>query len=136
MSSFSLSFSLPPLSQCARLLGAAGDGVEPSSCHHYRPPLPLRSPTRRRALLRLAIAHREVIFCIFYSKYFFSNNCYNEILKLFGDVLSKPNKLPKNMYHSNTIIKGLSMNYEKIDLCKNNCMLFMKEHAEERKCLK
>jgi hypothetical protein len=70
------------------------------------------------------------------SKYFFSNNCYNEILKLLGDVLPKPNKLPKDMYHSKTIIKGLGMDYEKIDVCKNNCMLFMKEHAEEKKCLK
>ena len=70
------------------------------------------------------------------SKYFFSNNCYNEILKLLGDVLPKPNKLPKDMYHSKTIIKGLGMDYEKIDACKNNCMLFMKEHAEEKKCLK
>jgi hypothetical protein len=70
------------------------------------------------------------------SKYFFSNNCYNEILKLLGDVLPKPNKLPKDMYHLKTIIKGLGMDYEKIDVCKNNCMLFMKEHAEEKKCLK
>jgi hypothetical protein len=31
------------------------------------------------------------------AKYFFSNNYYNEILKLFGDVLPKPNKLPKEM---------------------------------------
>jgi hypothetical protein len=69
------------------------------------------------------------------SKYFFSNNCYNEILKLLGDVLPKPNKLPKDMYHSKTIIEGLGMDYEKIDVCKNNCMLFM-EHAKEKKCLK
>jgi hypothetical protein len=40
------------------------------------------------------------------------------------------------MYHSKTIIKGLGMDYEKIDVCKNNCMLFMKEHAKEKKCLK
>jgi hypothetical protein len=51
-------------------------------------------------------------------------------------VLPKPNKLPKDMYHSKTIIKGLGMDYEKIDVCKNNCMLFMKEHAGEKKCLK
>jgi hypothetical protein len=62
-------------------------------------------------------------------KYFFSNNCYNEILKLFGDVLPKPNKLSKYMYHSKTIIKGIRMDYEKIDVCKNNCMLFKKEHV-------
>jgi hypothetical protein len=55
---------------------------------------------------------------------------------LLGDVLPKPNKLPKDMYHSKTIIKGLDMDYEKIDVCKNNCMLFMKEHVGEKKCLK
>jgi hypothetical protein len=51
-------------------------------------------------------------------------------------VLPKPNKLPKDMYHSKTIIKGLGVDYEKIDACENNCMLFMKEHAGEKKCLK
>jgi hypothetical protein len=40
------------------------------------------------------------------------------------------------MYHSKTIIKGLGMDYEKIHVCKNNCMLFMTEHAGEKKCLK
>jgi hypothetical protein len=48
------------------------------------------------------------------------------------NVLPKPNKLPKDMYHSKTIIKGLGMDYEKIDVCKSNCMLFMKEHAGEK----
>jgi hypothetical protein len=62
-------------------------------------------------------------------KYFFSNNCYNNILKVLGDVLPKPNKLPKDMYHSKTIIKCLSMDYEEIDVCKNNYMLFMKDHT-------
>jgi hypothetical protein len=28
------------------------------------------------------------------------------------------------------------MDYEKIDVCKNNCKLFMKEHAGLKKCLK
>jgi hypothetical protein len=70
------------------------------------------------------------------SKYFFSNICYNEILKLLGDVLPKPNKLPKDMYHSNTIIKGLDMDYEKIDVCKNNCMLFIRSMQERKKYLK
>jgi hypothetical protein len=66
------------------------------------------------------------------SKYLFSNNFYNETLKLFGDVLPKPNKLPKYMYHSKTINKGLGMDYEKIDVCRNNCMFSMKEHAREK----
>jgi hypothetical protein len=50
-------------------------------------------------------------------KFFFSNNCYNELLKLIGDVLTNPNKLPKDMYHSKKLVKGLGMDYEKIDVC-------------------
>jgi hypothetical protein len=58
------------------------------------------------------------------SKFFFSNNCYNELLKLIGDVLPNPNKLPKDMYHSKKLVKGLDMDYKKIDVCQNSCMLF------------
>jgi hypothetical protein len=70
------------------------------------------------------------------SKFFFSNNCYNELLKLIRDVLLNPNKLSKGMYHSKKLVKGLNMNYEKIDAYRNSCMLFWKEHKEENKCLK
>jgi hypothetical protein len=70
------------------------------------------------------------------SKFFFSNHCYNELLKLIGDALLNPNKLPKDMYHSKKIVKGHGMDYEKIDICRNSCMLFWKEHKEEKKCLK
>jgi hypothetical protein len=57
------------------------------------------------------------------SRFFFSKNCYNELLKLFGDVLPNPSKLPKDMYHSKKFVKGLGMDYEKIDVCRNSCML-------------
>jgi hypothetical protein len=40
------------------------------------------------------------------------------------------------MYHSMNVVKGLGMDYEKIDVCQNSCMLFWKEHKEENKCLK
>jgi hypothetical protein len=70
------------------------------------------------------------------SKFFFSKNCYNELLKLIGDVLLNSNKLPKDMYHSKKLVKGLGMDYEKIDVCQNSCLLFWKEHKEENKCLK
>jgi hypothetical protein len=70
------------------------------------------------------------------SKFFSSNNCYNELLKLIEDVLPNPNKLPKDMYHSKKLVKGPGMDYEKIDVCQNSYMLFWKEHKEENKCLK
>jgi Transposase-associated domain len=58
------------------------------------------------------------------SKYFFSNNCYNEIVKLICDILPKPHKVPKDMYQSKRLLSSLGMNYEKIDVCPDNCMLF------------
>jgi hypothetical protein len=40
------------------------------------------------------------------------------------------------MYHSKKLVKKLSMDYEKIDVCQNNCMIFWKEHKDEKQCLK
>jgi hypothetical protein len=40
------------------------------------------------------------------------------------------------MYHSKKLVKGLGMDYEKIDVCRNSYMHFWKEHKEENKCLK
>jgi hypothetical protein len=31
-------------------------------------------------------------------KYFFSNNCYNDLVKLISDILLKSHKVPKDMY--------------------------------------
>jgi hypothetical protein len=67
------------------------------------------------------------------SKYFFSNNCYNDLLKLISDILLKPHKVPKDMYHSKKMMSALDLKYEKIDVCPDNCMLFWKEHANEKK---
>jgi hypothetical protein len=67
------------------------------------------------------------------SKFFFSNNCYNELLKLIEDVILNPNKLSKDMYHSKKLVKGLGMDYQKIGVWPNSCMLFWKEHKEENK---
>jgi hypothetical protein len=33
-------------------------------------------------------------------------------------------------------LSTLGLEYEKIDACKANCMLFYKEHKDETKCLK
>jgi hypothetical protein len=70
------------------------------------------------------------------SKFVFSNNCYKELLKLISDVLPANHKLPRDMYQSKKLLYGLGMDYEKIDVCQDNCMLFWKEHINEKKCLK
>jgi hypothetical protein len=40
------------------------------------------------------------------------------------------------MYHSKKLVKGLGMDYEKIDVCRNSCMLFWKEHKDKKQCFK
>jgi hypothetical protein len=69
------------------------------------------------------------------SKYVFSNNCYNDLMKLINDILLKPHKVPKDMYQSRKMMSALGLKYEKIDVCPDNHMLFWKEHANEKKCL-
>jgi hypothetical protein len=69
------------------------------------------------------------------SKYFFSNNCYNDLLKLISDIIPKPHKVPKDMYQSKKMMTDLGLKYEKIDVRPDNCMHFWKEHANEKKCL-
>jgi hypothetical protein len=69
------------------------------------------------------------------SKYFFSNNCYNDLVKMVSDILSKPHKVPKDMYQSKKMMSTLGLKYEKIDICPDNYMLFWKEDANENKCL-
>jgi hypothetical protein len=68
------------------------------------------------------------------SKFAFSNNCYKELLNLISDVLLENHKMPKDMYQSKKLLSSLGMDYEKIDVCDNNCMFFWKETASEKKC--
>jgi hypothetical protein len=56
-------------------------------------------------------------------------------MKLISDILLKPYKVPKDMYQSKKMMHVLGLKYEKIDAWPNNCMLFWKEHANEKKCL-
>jgi hypothetical protein len=70
------------------------------------------------------------------SKFAFSNKCYKELLSLISDVLSSNHKMPKDMYESKKLLSAFGMEYEKIDVCKHNCMIFYKEHKDEIKCLK
>jgi hypothetical protein len=58
------------------------------------------------------------------SKYNFSNQCYNDIVKLIIDLIPMKHNMPKDLYQSKKIVVDLDMNYEKIDVCARNCMLF------------
>jgi hypothetical protein len=64
------------------------------------------------------------------SKYFFFNNCYNDLMKLISNILLKPHKVPKDMYQSKKMMSALNLKYEKIDVCPDNCMLFLKRACQ------
>jgi hypothetical protein len=69
------------------------------------------------------------------SKYNFSNQCYNDIVRLIIDLIPVKHNMPKDLYQSKKIVTGLGMNYEKIDVCERNCMLFWKEHKYNTECM-
>jgi hypothetical protein len=58
------------------------------------------------------------------SKYYFSNKCYNDIVKLIIDLIQAKQNMPKDFYQLKKIVAGLGMNYEKFDVCERNFMLF------------
>jgi hypothetical protein len=58
------------------------------------------------------------------SKYNFSHQCYNNIMKLIIDLIPVKHNMLKDLYQSKKIVASLGMNYEKIDVYKNNYMLF------------
>jgi hypothetical protein len=62
----------------------------------------------------------QAVTCLigFKSKYNFSNQCYNDIVKLIIDLIPAKNNMSKDLYQSKKIMSGLKMNYEKIDACK------------------
>jgi hypothetical protein len=68
-------------------------------------------------------------------KYNFSNQCYNDIVKLIIDLIPVKHNMSKDLYQSKKIVASLSMNYEKIDVCEKNCMLFLKEHNDDTECM-
>jgi hypothetical protein len=67
----------------------------------------------------------------FKSKYNFSNQCYNNIVKLIIDLILVKHNMPKVLYQFKKIVSGLRMNYENIDVCEKNCMLFWKEYTDD-----
>jgi hypothetical protein len=69
------------------------------------------------------------------SKYSFSNQCYNDIIKLIIDLIPMMHNMSKDLYQSKNIVSSLDMNYEKIDVCEKNYMLFWKEHKDDIECM-
>ncbi|KAI5321214.1 hypothetical protein L3X38_030285 [Prunus dulcis] len=68
-------------------------------------------------------------------KYRMSNLCFDYFLGVFKRMLPTDNCLPKDHKQAQKVLNGLGLGYEKIHACKNNCMLFYKEHETLDTCL-
>jgi hypothetical protein len=62
----------------------------------------------------------QAVTCLmeFKSKYSFSNQCYNNIMKFAIDHIPAKHNMLKDLYLSNKIVSGFEMNYEKINAYK------------------
>jgi hypothetical protein len=59
----------------------------------------------------------QAVTCLmgFKSKYSFSNQCYNDIMKFIIDLIPAKLNMLKDLYQFKKIVSGLKMDYEKID---------------------
>nr|XP_017233132.1 PREDICTED: uncharacterized protein LOC108207183 [Daucus carota subsp. sativus] len=63
-----------------------------------------------------------------------SDKAFDELLLLLGDVFPEGHKLPSNYYAVKKIVKKLSLGYEKIHACENDCMLFYGDDKDLENC--
>ena len=70
------------------------------------------------------------------AEYGCSQKCFEAFLGVWANSLPEGHELPKSMYDTKKIMKALSMDYEKIDVCPKNCLLFRHEYADDKYCRK
>ncbi|KAJ0780604.1 hypothetical protein HanPI659440_Chr06g0239611 [Helianthus annuus] len=63
-----------------------------------------------------------------------STTAYNYNISMVNALLPKENKLPKNFYETKKSLEKLSLPYERIDVCRNHCMLFYKQDNALTQC--
>ena len=61
-------------------------------------------------------------------------NCYDRMVVIIKKILLKYEKLVGSFYASKKMMKMLGMGYEKIDACRNDCMLFCKKDQSKSSC--
>jgi hypothetical protein len=114
-------------------LGSRDQHLPPEVQNFYR----LLAASEEKVHDGTALTVLQAVTCLMAmkSKYNFLNQCYNDIIKLIIDLITVKHNMPKDLYQSKKIVAGLGINYEKIDACKKNCMLFWKDHKDDTECM-
>ena len=61
---------------------------------------------------------------------------FDMLLKILEELLLENSCLPSSYHDCKFTIKDLGFSYEKIDACRNDCVLFRKEYENEVRCPK
>ncbi|KAF6143919.1 hypothetical protein GIB67_001713, partial [Kingdonia uniflora] len=59
---------------------------------------------------------------------------FTELLQVFQEVLPPDNKALADSYRTSKIISQVGLDYEEIDACPNDCILYWKENALQIEC--
>jgi hypothetical protein len=73
---------------------------------------------------------------VFKSQYSMSRDSFDGLLTVIGSMLPEDHVLSKSMYEAQKLLCALKMTYEQIHACPKGCVLFRKEYAEAKYCLK
>jgi len=68
------------------------------------------------------------------AKFYWSDNSFNDLLILLGQLLPKPNFVPKNTYEAKKLINPLKMHVQRIHTCPNHCIQYRGDYAALTKC--
>jgi len=63
-----------------------------------------------------------------------TNKSFTELLELFHQILPEGNTLPSSHYEAKKILCPIGMEYRKIHVCPNDCILYRKEFEGLHKC--
>ena len=67
-------------------------------------------------------------------KYGWSDKNFSSLLQVVHDMLPEENTLSKSYYQAKKILCPMSMEYQKIHACPNDCILYKHEFEEMSKC--
>jgi len=68
------------------------------------------------------------------ARYGWSDKSFSSLLQVVHDMLLEENMLPKSYYQAKKILCRMGMEYQKIHVCPNDCILYIYEFQEMPKC--
>ncbi|XP_019158513.1 PREDICTED: uncharacterized protein LOC109155282 [Ipomoea nil] len=63
-----------------------------------------------------------------------SEKCFNQFTELLKEVAPEDNLVPDNFYETKRLLRGMGLPVQKIDCCKNNCMIYWESDIDMTTC--